>query len=488
MLRKNVKAILVSATLVLASGLGIAAQEKPVELVWYTIGSPQQVQDQKAVLEEVNKILVPKIGATLTLVTLDWGAYNDKLKLLAASREPFDIAFTASWTNNYSEAVARGAFIPLDDLLAKYGQDVVQLIPKKYWDATRVNGKIYGVPNYQIMAYVKGVSVQKSLATKYKLDPSKIKSLADLEPFLAQVKKNEKDIVPFLPEANLINTFPFWDKNSRVFYDFVLGPLAVRSDDKNVRVINAYETQEWMNYMELLRRWYQKGYIAKDAASVKDYRAEQRSGRYAVFTAGNLKPGNEADTKSWAGFDVTDVPTTHPFLNTMAVLSTLSGISSTSKHPDKAMQLLNLINQDKGLYNLICHGIEGKHYTKLSDNVIRPIPEGGYNPGTDWEFGCQFNGYYLEGQTPGIWEETMKLNEAAQASPIMGFIFDPTAVKTQVAQINAILGTYAPGMNTGTIDPVKARKDLMAKLKAAGLDKVQAEIQKQIDAWRKGAQ
>lgn len=119
---------------------------------------------------------------------------------------------------------------------------------------------------------------------------------------------------------------------------------------------------------------------------------------------------------------------------TSSVLSTLNAISTTSKNPEKAMQLLNLINTDKDLYNLLCHGIEGKHYIKVDSQTVKAIPDGGYEPNTDWEFGCQFNGYYREGQKPGIWEETVKINESAAPSPIIGFVFDPLPVKTQVAQ------------------------------------------------------
>ena len=91
----------------------------------------------------------------------------------------------------------------------------------------------------------------------------------------------------------------------------------------------------------------------------------------------------------------------------------------------------------------------------------------------------------VEGQAPGIWEKTIAVNEAAAPSPLMGFIFDTTPVKTQVAQIDAIMGSYSPALNTGSVDPVKLKAEMLPKLKGAGLDKVQAEVQKQIDAWRK---
>jgi putative aldouronate transport system substrate-binding protein len=367
--------------------------------------------------------------------------------------------------------------------LKKQGTGLTKLIPAKYLDATKINGKIYGIPNYQIMGMTKGFSVKKSLADKYKLDPAKIKSLADFEPLLAQIKKNET-INPILVETTT-NTFAFWDKTKPYFYDQVLNNLFVRSDDKTMKVVSQFDLKEYVDQAKLLHSWYNKGYFPKDIASIKDVRSEANSGNYALTPIGNMKPGNEAEVAASLGYPVVDVATTNAYVQTGSVLSTLNAISSTSKNPEKAMQLLNLINTDKDLYNLLCHGIEGTHYTKVDANTVKAIADGGYDPNTDWEFACQFNGYYREGQKPGIWEETIKVNESAAPSPIIGFVFDPTPVKTQVAQMTSTMSMYLPGLNTGTVDPAKAIPELQAKLKAAGQDKVIAEAQKQIDAWRK---
>jgi putative aldouronate transport system substrate-binding protein len=44
---------------------------------------------------------------------------------------------------------------------------------------------------------------------------------------------------------------------------------------------------------------------------------------------------------------------------------------------------------------------------------------------------------------------------------------------------------YANALETGTIDPKDKLAEFISKLKAAGIDKIIAEKQKQLDAWAK---
>ncbi|MCL2342570.1 MAG: ABC transporter substrate-binding protein [Firmicutes bacterium] len=464
-----------------------ASQLPPVNLTWYIVGSAQP--DLQAVTDAMNKITQAKINATITIKTVDWGSYDDKMNLVYTSGEDWDLCYTASWTNNYVNAVAKGAFAPLDDLLAQYGQGITAAVPAKYFDAAKINGVLYGIPHYQIMCKVNGLDARKDLIDKYKFDVTQVKSLADMEPFFAEIKANEPGVTPYL--ATPLSIPVTFDKNTGYTYDNVTGnesnPLIIDVKDPNLTVKNRYETPEMMSMLTMLHDWYLKGYIRKDAASLSDYNSEQKSGLYGAFMAGNLKPGNAAETFASLGYEVVDIPLTDPTISTMDVTSSLTAINANSKNPERAMMFFNLMYTDADLYNLMCHGIEGVHYEKISADTVRALPNSAYNPGTDWMFGDQFLGYYREGQAPGTWEATQTLNESAQASPILGFEYDPTAMKTQNAQISAIIAEYTPGLATGTLDPATAIPELNAKLQQAGLADVIADAQKQLDAWRQAA-
>ena len=121
---------------------------------------------------------------------------------------------------------------------------------------------------------------------------------------------------------------------------------------------------------------------------------------------------------------------------------------------------------------------------KWMTGTVEAIKDGGYDPNTDWMFGNQFNGFYRTGQAAGIWEETIKLNENAVPSVLLGFSFDPTPVKTEIAQTATVTSQYVALLETGSVDADKFLAEFIGKLKKAGSDKIIAEEQKQIDAWK----
>ncbi|GJM82841.1 hypothetical protein HMSSN139_53370 [Paenibacillus sp. HMSSN-139] len=76
------------------SGAAAGNSEEPVNLIWYTIGTPQKDVDR--VMEEVSKYTKEKINATITMKMIDWGDYTQKMQVNVASGEPMDIIFTSA--------------------------------------------------------------------------------------------------------------------------------------------------------------------------------------------------------------------------------------------------------------------------------------------------------------------------------------------------------------------------------------------------------
>ena len=84
-----------------------------------------------------------------------------------------------------------------------------------------------------------------------------------------------------------------------------------------------------------------------------------------------------------------------------------------------------------------------------------------------------------------LYDSWKKFNNSAKRFPLLGFVFDDSKVKNEIAQLTAIGNEYKV-IGTGAVDnPSKLLDERNAKLKAAGIEKVQAELQTQIDAWWK---
>lgn len=470
------------------NGTDAVDTSKHVDLDWYYPGTQQK--DVQAIEDAMNKIVNEKINASIHLHTIDWGSYDQKMNVMISTGEKFDIAFTSSWTNDYLQGVSKGAYAPLDDLLPKYAPQLLASMKPGIWDATRKDGKIYAVPNQQIFAKSFGMFVRKDLADKYKDSlPASAKGMPDFEAFFAQIVKNEKGVTP-LAGGNAATGLSGYEYYEPIGANDSPGQFV--QGDASLTVVNQYERPDQKQAYETAKKWAGMGFFSKDIANEQTdvYEEKMKSGKYAAV-AQVMKPGGEVEFKNKFGFDFVQVPYQTPYISTDGILSTLNAISKTSANPERAMMFLELINTDKDLYNLICHGIEGKHYVFADkDKGVIGMPDGvtaetnGYNPSSDWMFGNQFNSYYVDATQVGTWEATKALNDSAVVSPAVGFAFNPDPVSAQIAQTKKVIDQYRVALGFGSVDPDKYYAEFLKKLKDAGSDAIIAEKQKQVDAWK----
>lgn len=459
-------------------------EQEFVELSWYYPGTPQAEQD--VVFTEINSLLKEKINTSVNFQPVDWGSYEEKMKVKIAASEEFDICFTANWMNNYHKNVAQGAFIPLDDLLQQYGENIIKGIPENLWGATKVEGKIYGIPNYQISAMTNGFWFKKDLIDQYKVNYKEINDLDKLEEYLQVIKENEPQLIPMDICANSGSNW------GRVLvyhgFDEVGGrniPGAVRLNDDSLQVVNQFASDEFKGFITKMHEWYEKGYIREDALAIQDSKGDIQAGKIAAGIGGNFKPGADAEMTAAYGEEYVNVGCSDSYLLTSSIIATLNAVSRTSKNPERAMMFLNLINGDKELYNMLCYGLEGNHYNKTGDNSIEIVEDSKYKPNTSWLFGNTFNAYLLPGQSQQTLDETQDLNMNSKPSPILGFAFNAEPVNTEIAQCTAVVDEFLLSLDTGTVDPEEYLPQFLGKLEKAGYQTIIDEMQAQIDEWAK---
>ncbi len=439
-----------------------------VELLWYVPGDVQP--DQEIVMEEVNKILKEKIGVTLNMQFIPTSAYSERMKMTMASGAEYDLCFTSNWLNYYTQAVDNGALYDITDMI---DDEILEVVPEKIMEGVKIDGRVYAVPNMQILAQPLAVWARKDLLDKYNFDLQSVEHINDIEPFLEMVKQGETGIYPIRTKWGPT----FWVnqnwgemKATGLFFNY-----------KTHEFLPKYEVPEYKNHVETFRRWYQKGYIRADVASAGDDSTDSKQNKYAVQMAG-YKPGQKApDSQTNCEYDY-KVLLTLP-MNESAGCGTMTGISITSKHPEKAYELIKLVNTDKELYNLICNGIEGRHYELTEDGKIIPDPNSGYHPDSDWEFGSQFNALIDDGTPDDVWEQTIELNNSTEISPLSGFTYDDTETSLDITNLIAVIDEYSDYITVEDYDAYV--KEYNAKMKVAGSDKVYADIEKQVKAFLK---
>jgi putative aldouronate transport system substrate-binding protein len=292
-----------------------------------------------------------------------------------------------------------------------------------------------------------------------------------LEPFFKQIAENEPDLIPLQKQQSPT----FWP-----IYEGLPGELSVRKDDKSLKILSKWEAfeDEWRynNYL------YREGIIQKDILTVVDESADRAANRY-VGILNIAKPGGDAEMTANHKKEYIQIPVSDCYINYDSGVSTMTGFSSTSIHPEAAMKLYNVLYSDKEIFNMLLFGLEGDHYKKVGDNRIEPVEGSKYfYGGNAWAYGNQLLAYYLPGQKDGTWDETEDLLNNAVVSPLRGFYFDPTPVQAELAQCDAVIKEFK-NMDYVAADIDVFISDITGKLKAAGMETVAAEFQKQVDAW-----
>ena len=457
----------------------VGTPENPYEIVWYNFS-----EDQSGLAEvqaKANEYLIKKIGVKLN-ITMSMGDYDKKMSVIQASGDPFDLSFTCSWTNTYNNCVAKGFFTPLNDpkdnLLEKYGQGILKDVNPAFIKGSQIDGINYAVPTNKEAATQLVFQFNKKYVDKYNFDLSKVKSMKDLAEMFKVIKEKEPGIIPF--NLNQGTSYVMGDM------DFIISsriPGMVVVEDGNHKVVNQFENKEFLEHIKLYRDYYEKGYIPSDVAIRKADPGFAKTGKW-FCNEGEYAPYADVVWSIDHGFPIVSVPAfSPPLICTRSVTGAMTAISSTSERPDLCMKFLNLLNTDHYLRNLLGYGIEGKQYKKLPNGKIKLLPASiDYRP-FQFTLGNMFILDVLKNEPKDKWEEYNKWNNSAIKSPILGFAFDSTPVKNEMMAVQNISEEYCKGIFTGAYDPDKKIPEMLNKMRRAGMEKILAEMQKQIDKW-----
>jgi putative aldouronate transport system substrate-binding protein len=487
---KHTIALLTAALLVFAVAaplLASGAQEGEggaEPLVWYVPGGagyPYNETDEEAVYGAFNELLEADLGTTVEIkVEGAFGEYNERMPLILASGEKMDVLWTAVWSNDFLQNAADGFYAGLDDLLEEYGQDILADI-RDQLEATRVDGEIRAVWSQQIAAYNSIFRVRMDLVEKYGWDLDSIESLADLEPWLAEVKENEAELIPFGPGSEAWKLIqPYYGIGTFGFLDGILG---VRVDDDSLEVLNLTETPEYREWVDLMHRWQSAGYIPEDGLTYTRDQWSQLSNQARLALSHHNTYNPQIAEREVAGVLMKDVRVGEPMTLTSNITNTLHAVHTNSEQKEKAVQMLNWLWTNQEAYNTLVWGLEGQHYESIGDGRISPNQDSGYYTNLPWMWGNTFQSYLLPGQDAELFDEVRRMNDESLKANILGFNADRGEIRTLVASVSAVVDQYETPLEGGWVDPETGIPEFQAALDRAGFPELIEAMQAQVDAW-----
>lgn len=448
-------------------------------------------EGKNAVQDAVNAITEKEINTHVTLTYVEVGAYSQQLNLAITGNEKLDLCLlTPIPSSNFSTLVSQNQLVPLNDLLPQYAPDTVKEVGDLI-KATTVKGNIYAMPTYRDLSSKAYVVARKDLLeSSGQLDAfNNMKSWTDYEKILKAVtaKNNIVGIVNNDSQGSVI-TVGGVDVGSDNFADNkafdTLGDLyRIISCDSNGKVYDNFETDSYKNAIARVHKWYQKGLVYKDAATSKDLGVSLLKSNVAFST---LNMGNSnvlADATQMSGHEVV-VKDIVPFaINTASATMFSWGVPVCATKKEAAIKFMNLMYTNADIMNLLSWGIKGRDYV-VKDGVAN-FPKGVTSNdvqyhSNDFLWGNSF--IALPWDSTADQRVTSKANmEASQKSPFLGYSCDTTGISNELTAIQNVLSKYEPGLESGTTDNYD---EFIKALKDAGVDKVIAEYQTQLDAWK----
>ncbi|MBB6673450.1 extracellular solute-binding protein [Cohnella nanjingensis] len=324
----------------------------------------------------VAKVLEEKTGYKVQYDMLPQDNALDKLNLLMASGDAYDVITTRGDSNNkalFSDYAKRGALVDLGPLIDKYGPNIKASLSPESIEAAKIDGKLYGIPTRAISIVSASLLVRQDWLDKLGLNVPT--TTAEFENMLKAFK--EKD-----PGGNGVNNIPFTIDGSYPFVDSISGAFGMPNgwNDVEGQLVPRVMDTGYKDYLAYMNGLFKTGLLDKEFPVNKDANAKEKfaSGKAGVIPLNwSDIPGimdalnkNNSDAK-WTYIPALKGPSGKFGLSANDGFAGITYIPKAAKHPEDAIIWMNA-KLDNDTFKLMTIGEENKHYT-VKDGAYAPI-------------------------------------------------------------------------------------------------------------------
>ena len=489
-----------------------ALEQKTIQLM--ITGAGKQANSDKvwAAFNEQLQQYVP--NTTVEFIDVSFDEYSEKFSQVLASGEGVDLVWTG-WLINKPQNIADGNLRPLDDLLAEYGQGIVDILGENVVEIHRnaADGKLYYLPSWQgLCGERRGWLVVTEIAelagdtwiedTEAALNKWR-NNYSGIEDFQAVLDQATKYLAAAKEAGKLgagINTGRAfgWSMYNGMYSFLGVGgaEIGITYCDGTFTVKDGVAGEHYKLYAKTMADWYKEGYIRSDIMSVDTStltmpkNGEITDTTYVFSCDPYLTEADQEAAIADAGMDMTYLPIEE---NAYLILGgdTSYAIPYCADEPERAMMVLNAIYSQPDLYNTLIYGIEGEDYTKNADGTITTSYVGASPTADDsygiqrWIIGSCKNALINNGTDPNYYADLEALEETARVNPFLNFTFDRTNVEGICASILNVYYEYGPQIDNGVAGDnwEELYNNYMAARKDAGIEELVTEFQNQLNAY-----
>ena len=460
---------------------GTADTSQEVELVMYVVSDRPAGQD--VVDENLNKLLKEKLNCTLKINWIGWAEYAQKYPMLYSSGESFDMAYCAGWLN-FSNLARKGAFQSLNDLLPTYAPKNYAMQSESALSQATIDGNLYAVPTL--------LPTYTAYGTVYRGDIAEEAGITDTIDTWDEIEEYCDYILANHPEMEAIDMYSK-DPELALQYTRSIGYKDIDSglryiyydpSEENPTVKAVYDVDGISDFYARMKDWSDKGYWSKSALSDTDslktqngkaalrfYNVDTWASYSAIHPEWNFQYGNMTS-------DVAHLPYTQDCMV----------ISNTAKNPERALMLWDLLTTDQEAYDAFFYGVLDTSYTLNDEGQFTITDPDLYNTNAMWAVRTMDLNRNQAGVPDSYniiredWEKEISSDKGAER--FTGFVLDTTNITTEVAACTNAEQQYGWPLQLGYTENVEQSiEEYKSAMEAAGIEKVIAECQTQLDAY-----
>ena len=460
-----------------------------IKMTYLTSGTaPEGLERIQDALSEITR---EKINCNVELVPVSFSDQATKYNMWFANGDNTDIIITVFL--DYLSMINSGAIQPLDDLVAEYGKDLLAKDKdKQFLGAGEYQGKLYGIPTIPDAPGNGGAmymrkDIYDTLDTSgLDADGDGYYDYEDMDNMFQQIYEKFPDYTTLGVAGNRTKSLYFYVRN----YD----NLGVSGESSGVlvdplnstKVENLYATDQYKEYLEWMRKWYQAGYISKDAP-VSEESGEDlfEAGKTATYI-GMSTPGTREGAEVGLGSEVVELDLVPTYMTTNVYTGVLFFVPKNAQYPEKAVEFLNLLFNDAEVNNLLAEGQEGVDYDfSDKENGIIKFRDDRTYVNTYGVWGDKSQKYLEYPQTADMRQKQADyLQESLDHTSLAnGYKFDASSVATEQSTVKSVISKYLTQLEYGTVDLDTVYPEFLDELDKAGINTIIEENQKQLDAW-----
>ena len=438
--------------------------------------------ESERMAEFMDNEFAEKMAADLNLkvkmIYVPWDQYWEQKDIMLAANEPVDLYWDG--LPSLSTMVNKRQSMVLNDLIDKYGQDMLKVLPKEQLEGATINGEIYGIPS----AYAPSSAMYQLVCVRQDImdavGMTNLNTADDLKEF---AKKTSEKFPDLKGPADII-----FKPLTRYFQDeqltwIAVEDLVVYGEDTN-KVYSFYETDAFKKVAQFNREMYLDGYYSDDLTIKYNERdSRMQTGQY-TWVEGSLGKENEiidtvkanAPDASLKSFLLAEEKPRYITATGGEVLC----IPQTAPNPSGAMKFVNWLYTSKDNYLLALYGVEGKDY-EIVDDRINKLSQ------NDFFYEWMFRNQNYQMFAPGIDQSYIDIynswDDNAVRSKTLGFNFNNEKIKDIETAIKEVGLKDFAAIRSGFVDFDTEYPKAVQDLKEAGIDEYVAEVQRQFDEF-----